>query len=184
MTTPILKIPGFYDRYMRSRCLVMADALSRETGLPIGRLWAPEAGCMGHAFLITDRSVKNREAWLGADVSGIRPVSEMRKSYEETHGRLLFPKDYSEHPIDPRFDEPDEVLLLIAGRIPHLASLLDLKWVEPDPVAAAADIADVLPRIREADRKIMYRGSAQEAWGWTEDWVAQRTQQTPGPKHG
>lgn len=109
--------------FMRGRCLDFASALSRHTGLPLRILDAPECGCLAHAFLVVHRSGR-RDDWLVADAAGIRTVAEVIREFSESHGRLTWRRDCEPMERDPRFTPPDEVIIAIASRLPHMAPII------------------------------------------------------------
>lgn len=132
------------SRYGRYLCLYFAGAISRSTGIPVGIMDAPQAGCLGHAFLILeDNADPNRI--VAADATGIRTVARIRRDFLPTHGKLVWRKDQT---VPERVEgfEPDAAVMAIARRLPWLAGPLGAKSPGEAEFREAEAIMDAIKR--------------------------------------
>lgn len=106
-------------RYMHGRCLDMASALGRATGLPVCRL-RTRNGSLAHAFVVLDRHLP-KAAWRCIDVTGEMPLHKMRSDAELGFGPVSLSKDETPAVIHGL---EDEKVLADARRFPHLTALL------------------------------------------------------------
>jgi len=164
---------GLERRYGRYACLYFAAAVSRASGLPVGIMDAPQAGTLGHAFLVLEDHGRS-DRTVAADATGIRTVGMIREDFRWTHGRLAWRRS-TELP-GPGQDgfEPDSVLVAIAARLPWLAGPMGL----PDPGPAAEDeLRLLLAAIRKA-----FRASRHEDWSEAEEIVRSLGAGYPAPR--
>lgn len=110
---------GLVSRYMHGRCLDMASALGRATGLPVVRLRTRD-GSLAHAFVVLDRHLPRR-SWRCVDVSGTMPLAAVRSNVEAAFGSTSVSRD--ETPATVRGVD-DAQVLEHASILPHLVELL------------------------------------------------------------
>lgn len=106
-------------RYMHGRCLDMASAIGRATGLPVCRLRARN-GTLAHAFVVLDRHLP-KTGWRCIDAAGEMPFEAMRSNAELGSGPVSLSRDETPAVIQ---GVDDEDVLADARRFPHLTALL------------------------------------------------------------
>lgn len=114
------------ERYLRGRCLDLASALARATGLSVAAL-RPRGEGLAHAFLVLNPEDPVRR-WRCLDWIGERLLPQMREDLEPHWGRLRLdraPEPVAAVAADGRAHESDATLLGHARLRPHLAALLD-----------------------------------------------------------
>jgi len=108
------------SRYMHGRCLDMASAVGRATGLPVMKLRLRN-GTLAHAFVVLDRHLP-KGSWRCVDAGGEMPLEAVRSNVEAAFGPIVLSRD--ETPVTIRgIDDAD--VIADAMEIPHLRHVLE-----------------------------------------------------------
>ena len=108
-------------RYMLGRCLDLASALSRRTGLPIAGLRRHNGG-LPHAFLVLNSEEPPRR-WRCLDWMGERSLQDIRDDLANGWGQVVL--DPRIEPVQLQLADSDETILEHAATRDHLRALLE-----------------------------------------------------------
>lgn len=106
--------------YMHGRCLDMASAIGRATGLPVMKLRLRN-GVLAHAFVVVDRHLP-KGSWRCIDAGGEMPLNAVRSNVEAAFGPVVLSRD--ETPATIR-GVADSDVIADALCVPHLRELIE-----------------------------------------------------------